>query len=96
MDEPFGGRSNPIVRACGLQEELLSLAARVEGRRIVFVTHDIDEAIRLRGIAVAVLKRRPACSKQLRRPCRRAPRRRPNPFRARISRSRSRFEATGA
>ena len=44
MDEPFGA-VDPIVRL-RLQEELLSLQRRVH-KTIVFVTHDIDEAIRL-------------------------------------------------
>ncbi len=51
MDEPFGA-VDPIVRA-RLQEELLSLQARVR-KTIVFVTHDIDEAITL-GDRVAIL-----------------------------------------
>jgi osmoprotectant transport system ATP-binding protein len=44
MDEPFGA-VDPIVRL-RLQEELLDLQRRVH-KTIVFVTHDIDEAIRL-------------------------------------------------
>jgi len=44
MDEPFGA-VDPIVRL-RLQEELLSLQRRLH-KTIVFVTHDIDEAIRL-------------------------------------------------
>jgi osmoprotectant transport system ATP-binding protein len=51
MDEPFGA-VDPIVRA-RLQEELLQLQARVQ-KTIVFVTHDIDEAIHL-GDRVALL-----------------------------------------
>jgi osmoprotectant transport system ATP-binding protein len=51
MDEPFGA-VDPIVRA-RLQEELLRLQARVR-KTIVFVTHDIDEAIQL-GDQVAIL-----------------------------------------
>ncbi len=51
MDEPFGA-VDPIVRA-RLQDELLELQARVH-KTIVFVTHDIDEAIKL-GDRVAIL-----------------------------------------
>jgi osmoprotectant transport system ATP-binding protein len=51
MDEPFGA-VDPIVRA-RLQDELLSLQTELK-KTIVFVTHDIDEAIRL-GDRMAVL-----------------------------------------
>jgi osmoprotectant transport system ATP-binding protein len=51
MDEPFGA-VDPIVRA-RLQEELLDLQGRLR-KTIVFVTHDIDEAIMV-GDRVAVL-----------------------------------------
>ncbi|MDP8959801.1 MAG: ABC transporter ATP-binding protein [Actinomycetota bacterium] len=51
MDEPFGA-VDPIVRG-RLQEELLDLQERLR-KTIVFVTHDIDEAIRL-GDRVAIL-----------------------------------------
>jgi osmoprotectant transport system ATP-binding protein len=51
MDEPFGA-VDPIVRT-RLQEELLGLQERVK-KTIVFVTHDIDEAIQL-GDRVAIL-----------------------------------------
>jgi osmoprotectant transport system ATP-binding protein len=44
MDEPYSA-VDPIVRE-HLQDELLALQAKV-GKTIVFVTHDIDEAIRL-------------------------------------------------
>jgi osmoprotectant transport system ATP-binding protein len=44
MDEPFGA-VDPIVRA-RLQQELLELQSRLR-KTIVFVTHDIDEAITL-------------------------------------------------
>lgn len=44
MDEPFGA-VDPIVRS-RLQDELVELQARLK-KTIVFVTHDIDEAIRL-------------------------------------------------
>lgn len=50
MDEPFGA-VDPIVRE-RLQDELLRLQARM-ARTILFVTHDVDEAIRL-GDLVAV------------------------------------------
>jgi osmoprotectant transport system ATP-binding protein len=51
MDEPFGA-VDPIVRA-RLQDELVDLQRRLH-KTIVFVTHDIDEAIRL-GDQMAVL-----------------------------------------
>jgi len=44
MDEPFGA-VDPIVRA-RLQDELLDLQGRLK-KTIVFVTHDIDEAIKM-------------------------------------------------
>ncbi|TCC55906.1 ABC transporter ATP-binding protein [Kribbella pittospori] len=52
MDEPFSA-VDPIVRN-QLQEELLRLQRDI-GKTIVFVTHDIDEAIKL-GDNVAVLR----------------------------------------
>jgi osmoprotectant transport system ATP-binding protein len=52
MDEPFSA-VDPIVRKV-LQAELLRLQAEL-GKTIVFVTHDIDEAIKL-GDMVAVLR----------------------------------------
>ncbi|PRX49087.1 osmoprotectant transport system ATP-binding protein [Prauserella shujinwangii] len=52
MDEPFSA-VDPVVRQ-GLQDELLRLQERL-GKTIVFVTHDIDEAVRL-GDRVAVLR----------------------------------------
>jgi len=52
MDEPFSA-VDPVVRA-GLQDELLRLQAELR-KTIVFVTHDIDEAIKL-GDRVAVLR----------------------------------------
>ena len=51
MDEPFGA-VDPIVRA-RLQDELLGLQERVT-KTIVFVTHDIDEAIKL-GDEICIL-----------------------------------------
>jgi len=51
MDEPFSA-VDPIVRA-RLQEEFLRLQAAVR-KTIVFVTHDVDEAVRL-GDRIAVL-----------------------------------------
>ncbi|NND85021.1 MAG: ABC transporter ATP-binding protein [Acidimicrobiia bacterium] len=51
MDEPFGA-VDPIVRG-RLQQELLDLQAELR-KTIVFVTHDIDEAISL-GDRVAIL-----------------------------------------
>ncbi|MEU2588824.1 ABC transporter ATP-binding protein [Streptomyces avermitilis] len=52
MDEPFSA-VDPVVRK-GLQEELLRIQDEL-GKTIVFVTHDIDEAIRL-GTMVAVMR----------------------------------------
>ena len=51
MDEPFGA-VDPIVRG-RLQAEFLSLQAELH-KTVVFVTHDIDEAIRM-GDRVAIL-----------------------------------------
>jgi osmoprotectant transport system ATP-binding protein len=52
MDEPFGAL-DPITRA-RLQQELLRIQHEV-GKTIVFVTHDIDEAILL-GDRIAILR----------------------------------------
>ncbi|MGW1591152.1 ABC transporter ATP-binding protein [Streptomyces sp. NPDC002386] len=52
MDEPFSA-VDPVVRK-GLQDELLRIQNEL-GKTIVFVTHDIDEAIKL-GTTVAVLR----------------------------------------
>ena len=52
MDEPFSA-VDPIVRK-SLQSELLRIQAEL-GKTIVFVTHDIDEAVKL-GDLVAVLR----------------------------------------
>ncbi|GAA4088541.1 hypothetical protein GCM10022214_56170 [Actinomadura miaoliensis] len=52
MDEPFSA-VDPIVRA-GLQEEFLRLQRDLE-KTIVFVTHDIDEAVKL-GHRIAVFQ----------------------------------------
>ncbi len=52
MDEPFGA-VDPIARA-RLQNEFLRLQAQLR-KTIVFVTHDIDEAIKM-GDKIAVLK----------------------------------------
>ncbi|MFE1441217.1 ABC transporter ATP-binding protein [Streptomyces sp. NPDC058739] len=52
MDEPFSA-VDPVVRK-QLQDELLRLQAEL-GKTIVFVTHDIDEAVKL-GTMVAVLR----------------------------------------
>ncbi|MFI8165163.1 ABC transporter ATP-binding protein [Streptomyces sp. NPDC085931] len=52
MDEPFSA-VDPVVRK-GLQDELLRIQDEL-GKTIVFVTHDIDEAIKL-GSMVAVLR----------------------------------------
>jgi osmoprotectant transport system ATP-binding protein len=52
MDEPFSA-VDPVVRE-NLQDELLRLQSEL-GKTIVFVTHDIDEAIKL-GDRVAVFR----------------------------------------
>ncbi|MGW0291314.1 ABC transporter ATP-binding protein [Streptomyces tuirus] len=52
MDEPFSA-VDPVVRK-GLQDELLRIQDEL-GKTIVFVTHDIDEAIKL-GTTVAVMR----------------------------------------
>jgi osmoprotectant transport system ATP-binding protein len=52
MDEPFGAL-DPITRA-RLQDEFLGLQSRVK-KTVVFVTHDIDEAIKM-GDRIAVLR----------------------------------------
>jgi osmoprotectant transport system ATP-binding protein len=52
MDEPFSA-VDPIVRK-GLQEEFLRIQAAV-AKTILFVTHDIDEAVKL-GDKIAVLR----------------------------------------
>ncbi|MFN2494944.1 MAG: ABC transporter ATP-binding protein [Pseudonocardiaceae bacterium] len=52
MDEPFSA-VDPVVRE-GLQDELLRLQSELR-KTILFVTHDIDEAVKL-GDAVAVLR----------------------------------------
>ncbi|MDA2811473.1 ATP-binding cassette domain-containing protein [Nocardiopsis sp. RSe5-2] len=52
MDEPFSA-VDPVVRA-GLQEELLRLQSELH-KTVLFVTHDIDEAVRL-GDGIAVFR----------------------------------------
>lgn len=52
MDEPFGA-VDPVVRA-QLQDELLRLQKELN-KTIVFVTHDIDEAVRL-GDRIAIFR----------------------------------------
>jgi osmoprotectant transport system ATP-binding protein len=52
MDEPFGA-IDPIVRA-RLQDEFLRLQQELR-KTVVFVTHDIDEAIRI-GDRIAILR----------------------------------------
>jgi osmoprotectant transport system ATP-binding protein len=52
MDEPFGA-IDPINRA-RLQDEFLALQQRVR-KTVVFVTHDIDEAIKM-GDKIAILR----------------------------------------
>ncbi len=52
MDEPFSA-VDPVVRA-GLQQEFLRLQGEL-GKTIAFVTHDIDEAVKI-GDLVAVMR----------------------------------------
>ena len=52
MDEAFSAL-DPLIRA-QLQTELLTLQAEL-GRTVVFITHDLDEAIRL-GDRIAIMK----------------------------------------
>ena len=52
MDEPFGA-VDPITRE-RLQDEFLSIQQNIK-KTIVFVTHDIDEAIKM-GDKIAILK----------------------------------------
>ncbi|MGH6639423.1 MAG: ABC transporter ATP-binding protein, partial [Polaromonas sp.] len=52
MDEPFGA-IDPITRT-RLQDEFLRILREL-GKTIVFVTHDIDEAIRM-GSRIAILR----------------------------------------
>ncbi|WP_213975209.1 ABC transporter ATP-binding protein [Tepidanaerobacter acetatoxydans] len=52
MDEPFGAL-DPITRAT-LQDELLDMQDKL-GKTIVFVTHDIDEALKLAN-KIAIMK----------------------------------------
>lgn len=52
MDEPFGA-IDPITRT-RLQDEFLRIQARVK-KTVVFVTHDLDEAIRM-GDRIAILR----------------------------------------
>jgi osmoprotectant transport system ATP-binding protein len=52
MDEPFGA-IDPITRT-RLQDEFLRLQERI-GKTVVFVTHDIDEAIKM-GDRIAILR----------------------------------------
>ena len=52
MDEPFGAL-DPLIRR-EMQEELLRLQRRLQ-KTIVFITHDLDEALRL-GDRIAVLR----------------------------------------
>ena len=52
MDEPFGA-VDPIVRG-RLQQELLRIQ-QAQGTTVLFVTHDVDEAIRL-GDRVAIMR----------------------------------------
>jgi osmoprotectant transport system ATP-binding protein len=51
MDEPFGAL-DPITRS-NMQNELISIQARIK-KTILFVTHDIDEAVKM-GDKIAVM-----------------------------------------
>jgi glycine betaine/proline transport system ATP-binding protein len=52
MDEPFSAL-DPLIRQ-GLQDELLGLQAKL-AKTIVFVSHDLDEALKL-GSRIAIMK----------------------------------------
>lgn len=52
MDEPFSAL-DPLIRR-GLQDEFLELSA-VMGKTTLFITHDLDEAIRM-GTRIAIMK----------------------------------------
>lgn len=52
MDEPFSAL-DPLIRR-EMQEELMELQARLQ-RTIIFITHDLDEALKL-GDRIAVMK----------------------------------------
>jgi ABC-type nitrate/sulfonate/bicarbonate transport system ATPase subunit len=56
MDEPFGALDSQTRRS--LQEDLLTLHSE-ERRTVVFVTHSMDEAVRL-GDRIVLLSQRPA------------------------------------
>jgi glycine betaine/proline transport system ATP-binding protein len=52
MDEPFSAL-DPLIRQ-GLQDELLALQSKLQ-KTIVFVSHDLDEALKL-GSRIAIMK----------------------------------------
>jgi glycine betaine/proline transport system ATP-binding protein len=52
MDEPFSAL-DPLIRQ-GLQDELLGLQRKLS-KTIVFVSHDLDEALKL-GSRIAIMK----------------------------------------
>ena len=52
MDEPFGA-VDPLMRSV-LQDEFLSIQRKLK-KTVVFVTHDLDEAIRI-GDMIAVIR----------------------------------------
>lgn len=52
MDEPFSAL-DPLIRQ-GLQDELLALQSKLS-KTIVFVSHDLDEALKL-GSRIAIMK----------------------------------------
>ena len=61
MDEPFGALDSQTRR--GLQEDLLDLHAD-NHKTIVFVTHSVDEAVRL-GDRIVLLSTRPAVVEEI-------------------------------
>ena len=88
MDEPFGA-IDPITRAA-LQDEFLRLLYELR-KTIVFVTHDIDEALKM-GNRIAILRAGRARAVRPARGDPRAPRR---CFRRDFRRQRPRAEAVG-
>ena len=91
MDEPFGA-IDPIVRA-RLQDEFLRLQQEVR-KTVVFVTHDIDEAIKL-GDRIAIL-RAGRQARAVRHAARRSSRSPADDFVARVRRRRPRAEGARA
>lgn len=61
MDEPFGALD---AQTRVVMQELLADISRKTGTTILFITHDIDEAVLL-GDRIYVLSRRPGCVKEV-------------------------------